>query len=133
MRKYLWLVVLPLVVSGVLTSCAPQQKEASQSADIAKWGAKFVELLSKGDSATAVQRFDATMKQAMSAQKLTQAWTGLTAQLGAFKKQAGTRTATEQGLDVAYVRCEFEKGSIEVKVVFDSAKQVSGLWFLPAR
>lgn len=133
MTKYLWVAALSLGISVVLTSCGPQRRQASQSDDIAKLGGEFVELLSKGDSATAVQSFDATMKQAMPAEKLTQAWTGLTGRLGAFKKQAGVRTATEQGFDVAYVRCEFGKGSVEVKVVFDSAKQVSGLWFLPAR
>jgi hypothetical protein len=133
MTKHLWVVALSLGISVVLTSCAPQRKQASQSDDIAKLGGEFVELLSKGDAATAVQSLDATMKQAMPAEKLTQAWTGLTGQLGAFRKQAGVRTAAEQGFDVTYVRCEFEKGSVEVKVVFDSARRVSGLWFLPAR
>ena len=133
MTKHLWVVALSLGISVVLTSCAPQRKQASQPDDIAKLAGEFVELLSQADSATAVQSLDATMTQAMPAEKLTQAWTGLTGQLGAFKKQAGVRTATEQGFGVAYVRCEFEKGSVEVKVVFDNAKRVSGLWFLPAR
>jgi len=133
MTKYLWVAALLLGMSVVLTSCGPQREQASRSDDIAELGRGFVELLSKGDSATAVQSFDATMKQAMPAEKLAQAWTDLTGQLGAFKEQAGVRTATEQGFEVAYVRCEFERGAADVKVVFDGAKRVSGLWFLPAR
>jgi hypothetical protein len=71
------------------------------------------------------------MKQAMPAQKLREAWSSLTGQFGAFKRQAGVRTAKEQGFDVAYVTCEFEKGSASVKVVWDRAGQVGGLWVVP--
>lgn len=123
---------MSLGVSVLLISCG-QREQAAESGDIAKSAAEFVELLSNGDFTAATERFDAKMKQAMPAGKLAEAWAGLTGQLGAFKKQAGVRTATEQGLDVAYVRCEFERGATDVKVVFNSAKQVGGLWFVPAR
>lgn len=113
-----------------LTSCGKRQKTA-ESGGLAERPQQFVDLLAKGDFETAAEGFDAVMTQAMPAQKLQEAWSSLTGQFGAFEKQAGVRTAKEQGFDVAYVTCEFEKGRANIKVVWDSAGEVSGLWFLP--
>jgi hypothetical protein len=66
----------------------------------------------------------------MSSAKLEEAW-GSLSRMGAYRGQAGTRTATERGFEVVYVTCSFENGSVDVKVVFDQQGKVSGLWFVP--
>ncbi len=70
------------------------------------------------------------MSAAMSSAKLEEAW-GSLSRMGAYRGQAGTRTATERGFEVVYVTCSFENGSVDVKVVFDQQGKVSGLWFVP--
>jgi len=114
----------------VLVSCS-QRKQAGQTGSVAEPAKQFVALLAKGDFSKAVTGFDGTMRRAMPAADLAKAWASLTAKLGAFQKQTAVRTAQEQGYDVAYVRCQFEKGDMDVKVVFSAAPQISGLWFVP--
>jgi hypothetical protein len=121
-------VLLVVCLAAGLTGCA--QRQASGT-DVAAPAKGFVELLTKGDFDAATKSFDPTMKQAMSPQQLKNAWTALTTQVGAFQSQVGARTATEQGFDTAYVTCKFAMANVDVKVVFDRQKRISGLWFVP--
>jgi len=125
--------VLVLVVACTVGASCRKQAPPPQSSGIAPTAQRLVELLAKGDFTAAVADFDATMQQALPAPKLGETWRSVGAQFGAFKRQAGVRTATEQGFEVAYVTCEFERSKADVKVVFDRAGKIGGLWFLPAQ
>ena len=92
---------------------------------------QFVELLVKGQFAKAVEGFDTAMKESLPTDKLAQTWRTTTGQAGLFKQQLGTRLEKFLGSDIVFVTCEFEKGPMDVKVVYDSNRKVSGLWFLP--
>jgi hypothetical protein len=123
-------VLLLLFACVALSSCA-HRALAPQPAAVEKQARQFVDLLAKGDFATAVASFDPTMKQRLPADKLAGSWKDLIAKAGAFRKQDGVRTAKEQGYDVAYLACEFERATLDVKVVFDQQGQVTGLWMVP--
>jgi hypothetical protein len=125
-------VALVAVVCVLVPSCAGRKSAAPAPVAIEQPAQQFVELLAKADFQTATQRFDDTMRQALPADKLQQAWDSLVQQFGAFERIASARTAQEQGYDVAYVRCEFANGAVEAKVVFDQNQRISGLWFNPA-
>lgn len=118
----------------VLASCAKQEaRPATSGAGSTPAAKEFVELLATGDFTGATKGFDARMKQGMPPQKLEEAWHSLLAQAGAFKQQVGVRTTKEQGFDCAYVTCEFERDTVDVKVVFDRGGKISGLWFVPPK
>ncbi len=129
MRYFMPLLLILLL--GTLISC--EQQEAPKVGDLTKLAKAFVELLIKEDYANAVQKFDKTMKDAMPVEKLEEAWQGLLTKAGPLKKQIGLRQTQEQGYDIVYVTCEFEKAKVDIKVVFNNAKQVSGLWFVPSQ
>jgi len=93
----------------------------------------MVDSMSKGDYAAVTSSFDATMTSAMSTARLGQVWSALTAQVGAFKTRTGSRTEKSQGYEIVYVTCQFEKANLDVKLVFNSSGQVSGMWFVPAQ
>jgi uncharacterized protein len=78
-----------------------------------------------------VAGFDGTMKSALTASALQTTWEGVEKQAGNFKKRAGTRVVPLAGSQVVYVTCEFEKASLDVKIVFDTQKKISGLWIIP--
>jgi len=124
-------VALVAVVCVLVPSCS--RPKAAAPAAIEQPARQFVELLAKADFQRASQRFDDTMRQALPADKLQQAWDSLVQQFGAFQRIAGVRTTQEQGYDVAYVRCEFANGATEAKIVFDRNQRISGLWFGPAK
>lgn len=131
MRHVVFLVVGLCLI--VCSSSCEQKEEVPKAADLTPLAKGFVELLVKGDYATAVTRFDVRMKAAMREEKLKQAWTSLIEQVGSFKKQVGVKQTKEQEYDVVLVTCEFEKTQLDVKVVFNDYKQISGLWFVPTQ
>jgi hypothetical protein len=92
---------------------------------------EFVELLAKKQFAAATKSMDENMKNALPANKLEQAWTATLSQMGPFGKQIGARTEKQAGYDVVFVTCEFEKGPLDVKVVYDNDSRVAGLFFVP--
>jgi hypothetical protein len=76
------------------------------------------------------------LKNVMPAEKLEEAWKAAIDQLGPFEKQIGLRTEKQADVNAAdanatLVTCEFEKGSIDVKIVYDSNEQIVGLAIVP--
>ena len=104
-------------------SAKPTGLETSASA--------FVGSLAKGDFADAVKQFDKAMTDALPENRLRAVWDDTTRKQGALRRQQGMRTEKLAGYDVVYVACEFEKGVLDVKVVFDRNGQIAGLFFVP--
>lgn len=92
-----------------------------------------VDSLTKGDYTSVTNNFDANMKSAMSPATLGQVWNALTTQVGAFKSRTGSRTEKAQGQETVYVTCQFEKATLDVKLVFDGSNQISGMWIVPSQ
>jgi len=120
-----------LIVMFCVLFIACDQGQVAGAPDFTTPGKGFVEMLAKGDYAGAFAKFDATMKDAMPVDQIRAAWESLLAQAGEFQKVIGVRQAKEQGYDVVYVTCDFEKSQLDVKVVYNNKKEVAGLWFLP--
>lgn len=100
---------------------------------VASAGCRFVELLAKRDFAGAVTQFDTAMKTASPESKLREIWQVLQTQAGPFQKQLGVRTGNSAGYDVALVSCQFERTTLNVKVVFDTKRQIAGFFILPSQ
>lgn len=131
MKSFIFL-LLAVFLIGSLISCG-EKEVVPKTGDLTTQAKGFVELFAKEDYSNAVKSFDNTMKGVMTQDKLKEAWQGLLVQAGSFKKQVGARQTKEQGFDVVYVTCEFEKAKLDIKVVFNSAKEISGLWFVPSQ
>jgi hypothetical protein len=91
----------------------------------------FVQLLTTGQFPAATESFDETMKNALPADKLQELWESTVSQMGPFMKQLSTRTEKQDEFDIVLVTCEFENGTLDVKVVYNAEKQVAGLFFTP--
>lgn len=94
---------------------------------------EIVDLMATGRHDEAVARFDATMKEALPADKLKATWEAIVGQVGAFRERAGTRTEKVQGYDVVFVTCRFENATLDAKVVLNAERQVAGLFFVPSK
>jgi len=129
--------VIALVRTGAPAPPVPPvpQEQAAQTTPqdegLAALAEAFVALLDKGDFEGAARGFDATMTQALPAPKLETAWRSLLASSGPLKRRLGVRTQKIQRFTAAFVTCEFEKTTLDVKVVFNTSKEISGLWFVP--
>ncbi|MGE5740564.1 MAG: alpha/beta fold hydrolase, partial [Candidatus Aminicenantes bacterium RBG_16_66_30] len=132
MKKLLLLLIpiaFPLLLAGPVG--AAQSPARPEDALTAK-AREFLTALEKGDFQLAVRDFDETMLKVSGPDKLEAMWKKqLPAQLGAFKKQAAARRDELQGYEVVLVTCEFEKATLDARVVFDKAGKIAGFGFVP--
>jgi hypothetical protein len=103
----------------------------SGSDNLEKMSKDFINLLAKDNFDKAVDTFDDTMKAALPADKLKEAWNSMCAQMGSFKKQLDIRNEKEMGFNVIYITCKFQKDSCDAKIAYNSQNQISGLFFVP--
>ena len=108
-------------------------KQASKEDPLETQARDFVTLLAEQRFEKAVTYFDDTMKTALPAEKLKEAWNALPAQFGPFEKQLDSRKEKIAEYDVVYVTCKFQKDFCDVKVVYNNQKQITGLFFVPAK
>jgi uncharacterized protein len=131
MKTFSAVLLLFLLVGN--TVAVAQARTDTTPPDFVSSAKAFVDLLAKKDFSRAEETFDTTMKTALPEEKLKEVWTTVVAQAGAFKRQVGARTEKISGYDVVFVTCEFEKASLDIKVVYNQAKRVAGLFFVPAQ
>jgi dienelactone hydrolase len=125
---------LGLLVAMLATLVAPALlPRHARAEDVAAAGRQFVDLLAKRDFAAAVARYDAAMEAALPEAKLRETWEALQAQAGPFQEQLRVRTEKVRGYDVVLVTCQFEKMTLDTKVVFNSERRVAGLFFGPSQ
>jgi hypothetical protein len=106
-------------------SCAP--KNSTSPPDTAAATAVADDLV-KGQYADLAPRLNDTMKSAMSESMLTQISTSLKVQYGDPVSVGDPRTAVTAGYNVVYIPYKFQQGAQDIKVVFDGAGKVGGLF-----
>jgi dienelactone hydrolase len=119
--------VLCIAVGGAEPKDEEKLKEQKASAKA------LVEALAKEDYKAAGKEFDDAMKKALPADKMETTWKTVLGQVGAFKKVTGIRIESAAKFDFVYVVCQFEKIDLDVKVVFNADKQITGLFFQPTK
>jgi hypothetical protein len=118
---------------GVEPAKKAPQESSTETTSIETLAKDLVSALAGGDFKKATENFDGTMKNALPAEKLQEVWNSLIAQMGPFVEQAGTRREKILQYDVIFVTCKFERGVLDAKVVFNSNKQIAGLFFVPSQ
>lgn len=89
----------------------------------------FIEALSKGDDATAYHLFDTVISNKLPQNQLNVIWSGLQSQAGKFKGYLPARLEE----NIVYTPCEFEHISLDLKLVFNNQKKITGFYFVPAK
>jgi uncharacterized protein len=102
---------------------------STEQGDIVNLAKQFVSDMAEGNK-NAVLNFDTVMKAQVSEAKLQEIWKSVTTQYGKYSEQAGTRTEKIGVYDIVYVTCLFGNNMLDTKVVFNSNKQISGLFFV---
>jgi hypothetical protein len=92
---------------------------------------RFVSQLLQNNYDRAVSQFDKEMKTVLSEVKLKESWEGLTDQAGDLIQMTVLQTVEMEGHRIVSVRCQFERVTIDVQVVFNNKGHISGLNFMP--
>lgn len=93
---------------------------------------RLVDLLVRREYSAVEEMFDTTMAQALPEAKLRTTWESLVSQVGGFRKRTGTRTQQSHAFLSVIVSAEFERASLDFRVVVDSALKVRGFFIQPA-
>jgi dienelactone hydrolase len=107
----------------------PPVPSASKTDERTQMARTLVAQMASGQFDKATQPFDETMKRVLPADKLKQAWDGVIRQYGPLQRTAEARTETIQKYKAVFVTCEFQRGPLDVKVVFTSEDKITGLFF----
>jgi uncharacterized protein len=112
---------------------APETDDASSRRSLRQERARAsVEALQQGDSASAVQHFDATMARLLPPDKLQATWLGLTSQFGPLQEIAEIEHTEVKGEPLLLVKCVFQRTRFYARFAFDNEARISGLYFSPA-
>jgi hypothetical protein len=135
------LLLAPVAIGKTSATTPPTTPQSVQSAaaqtgdesgGLAEAGARFVDLLAKENFAAAFAQFEATMTRVFPESKLRESWLDLVQKAGPFKERLKTRIKEQQGYHVVLVTCQFERATLDIKVVFDSKSQIAGLFYVPS-
>lgn len=105
---------------------------AEQPDERAEKAKALVSQMAASEFDKAVEPFDATMSRALPASKLEEIWSGVIKQYGALRQATDTRTEKVQQYTLVFVTCEFERGKLDTKVVFNTEGEIGGLFFVPS-
>lgn len=126
----IFLIAMVIVVSGLLPCCTYSQG-VSPAVELETRGARFVELLSLCRYSEAYEQFGPGMRSVMSEQRLSELWVALVSQLGQFRGIVATYLTRVTPYYAITVTTHFECSTINIRVVYDTDREVAGLWFLP--
>lgn len=138
MRKGKLVMVLALILILIFTIACAKKTVAPAVEDVESvelTAKNFVGLLSNGEFDEANRMLAEIMVEGLKKQNLTLEgiWSSVIAQAGKFVEIREIEVTEEMGYKCGYVTCEFEKISLNVKVVLDKEGKVAGLFFLPAQ
>lgn len=131
MKIYL-IIMLFIFTSTAQGSFYVNHQEAQKGRELIKQAEDFVDTLARGDFATAVNNFDDTMKRAMPPDQLERMWKSVSSNAGSFKSRGAVTTDKIQVYDIVIITCEFDKNPVDIKVVFNTSKQIAGLSLNPS-
>jgi pimeloyl-ACP methyl ester carboxylesterase len=103
----------------------------SQEAALSDVAKEALADLTGADYGQLFARFDEKMQAALPEAKLPEIWKAVTTQAGAFKSQGAIRQDKSGQYDVVTVTCQFERATLDVRLVFNAQRQLSGLFFAP--
>lgn len=92
---------------------------------------RFLSLLVNKKYSEAVSLFNSIMKNSLPEEKLAQAWESTLDQVGGYEEEITSNTEMDGQFAVIVLTCRFAYVSLDIKVVFNPRKQITGLWFLP--
>lgn len=122
---------LALVLFYTFPGLAGFPAQAPDDALVSKARA-FIAALEKNDFQAAAKDFDDTMLKLSGPDKLAAFWKSVPAQMSPFKRQTAARRDTLGAYDIVLVTCEFEKQTLDARIVFEKDGKIAGFQFIPS-
>ena len=91
----------------------------------------LIDRLALGDFEPAASNFAEALRAAAPPEKLAEIWTAVQSQMGAYKRRTGVRMEKQGPYEVAFVTTEFERSTVDFKVVVDDKGKIAGFFIVP--
>jgi hypothetical protein len=123
--------LLALLLMPALATAQPPLIASPQAQKTAAAATALIDRLALGDFEPAATNFAEALRAAAPPEKLAEIWTAVQIQMGAFKRRTGVRMETQGLYEVAFVTAEFERGTVDFKVVVDDKGKIAGFFIVP--
>ncbi len=111
-------------------TCSVFAQKAETYIPVAK---KFFDLMETGKFHDGYLMLDTSVTKIVNEKQNTEGWKKIRAKLGAFKHQTNSRTEETKPYTGVYLTCEFDSGTIDLKVVFKGSSSIVGYFFVPVQ
>jgi hypothetical protein len=88
-----------------------------------------IERLDKGDYATVEASFSEKLRAALPERKLRSTWESVAKKNGRVQKMREPVSRITQKLRAVAIGTEFDKGRLEIEIVFNQSDQIAGILF----
>ncbi len=121
---------LPFLLALLAAWAVPLRAQQPPPSRVAQAEA-VVDALVARDFAKVTAQFDDTMKAALTDAQLGTGWDTTVLQTGKFVRRAGAQQQARGVYIAVVVPCEFERGKLDVTVVFNASGRIAGLSMRP--
>ncbi|PYQ59089.1 MAG: hypothetical protein DMF53_19355 [Acidobacteria bacterium] len=134
MKHVLSLLLALLLLSSVASAQLPPSLTAPPAAkDPAAAANELIDRLAKGDFQAAASNFAGVMRNMAPPEKLSEIWTSLQAQMGPYERRTGVRTQQQGNYQMALVTAEFQRSTVDFKVLVDDNGQIAGFFIVGSK
>ena len=129
MKKLFSFLLVCVFGTALLTGCgAGKLPDGMEKDALLAAGHAVIEALDAGEYDLVVEGMDDTMKAALPADKLAEAWEPVAEKVGAFTAYSDEAVTGKDGWGVAVIAAKYESGSVQFTLSFDSEMRLGGLY-----
>jgi len=132
MRRIKQILILSCFFSTVSIAQEPTPADTLLLPELTKKAHDIVTLISSSNYAELAPMFDVSMAAALPEDKFHESWKMIQDQVGAFQRQGNVRIERVTQYDIVYVTCQFQRASLDIRMIFDSQGQIAGLLYMPS-
>lgn len=121
-----------ITVLGATLAVFPSGGQTAPANNYEALAKSFIGALAAGSFDPAESQFDTAMRRALPASTLQVFWNQMTAAQGAYRAISGSRLLERGDFHVAVLTAEFQRGSVDFVIAFNSEGKIAGLHFNPA-
>ncbi|HET7041416.1 MAG TPA: DUF3887 domain-containing protein, partial [Gemmatimonadales bacterium] len=133
MKHLLGLLLALVLLPSAASAQPPLPAPPPAPKDPAAVAPELIDRLAKGDFQAAVSNFTDAMRASAPAGNLSEIWSALQAQKGRYERRTGVRTQKQAPYDVAIVTVEFERSTVDFKVVVDDQGRIAGFFLVGSK
>jgi hypothetical protein len=132
--KRLWLpiVIVRLALAAAVLLNAAAQEVVQDTDPLILKARRFLDTMSRGDYQAATADLDETMLKLFGPAQMAEFWQEMPKRLGVFMRLTSARRESLPPYDIVSVGCDFDRTSLDARVVFNKSGRISGFQFVPS-